>query len=274
MAQKIVLENKEIFKSKLHEIVDNTGRELEQRKKKTNLSVLESLLTSAESPRGFAKALGSADRDTKIIAEIKRKSPSKGLFRQDFDPMARGLSYQENGAACLSILTDYKYFGGSLDLYSSIRASINIPCLVKDFIIDEYQLYEARAAGADAYLLIARILELDQMSRLLEVGNKLGMDCLYEVNDEQQVDIALDLGVDLIGINNRDLMTFKTDLAVTERLAKLIPDDKVIVALSGVKDRQDIERLKKAGAAAYLIGETLSRSDDPKSTMRNLMGAE
>jgi len=227
-------------------------------------------------PRGFARALHTmvASGGTPIIAEVKKGSPSKGIIRTDFDPVAIAEEYQDAGATCLSVLTDRQYFYGHLRYLGLIREQVSLPLLCKDFIVDPYQLYQARLAGADAVLLIAAALDDEQLLELAQQATALRLDILLEVHDAAEMDRALKLPVDLIGINNRDLRTFVTDLGITESLAALVPETQLAVAESGISSRADIERLQAAGARAFLIGETLMREADIGGKLRELLGTD
>lgn len=225
-------------------------------------------------PRGFARALQTmvASGGTAIIAEVKKGSPSKGIIRADFDPVAIADQYQSGGATCLSVLTDQNYFFGHLRNLGLIREQVSLPLLCKDFIIDPYQLYQARLAGADAVLLIAAALDDEQLQSLAQLAKELRLDTLLEVHDGDELQRALQLPVDLIGINNRDLRTFVTDLAITENLAAHIPEAQLAVAESGINSRADIERLQRAGARAFLVGESLMREADIEKKLHELLG--
>lgn len=225
-------------------------------------------------PRGFARALRDSNGSgwTTIIAEVKKGSPSKGIIRPDFDPIEIAETYQANGAVCLSVLTDERFFLGHLRFLSLIREQVRLPLLRKDFLYDPYQVWEARAAGADAVLLIAAALDLPRLQDLAALATELGMDVLLEIHDEKELEVALQVPVELIGINNRDLRTFVTDLGATERLTPLIPADRFVVAESGIRDRGDILRLKRGGARAFLIGESLMRENDFGAKLRELIG--
>lgn len=224
-------------------------------------------------PRGFRRALAEGPRP-RVIAELKRRSPSKGEIRPDFDPLACAKAYADAGAAAISVLTDEQYFGGSLAYLGLVRRQVGVPLLRKDFLIDAYQVDEARVAGADAVLLIARALELPDLRALRERATALGLDALVEVHDEREVDLALAAGADLIGINNRDLATFTTDLATTERLApRLAAAGVVIVAESGIFTHDDVRRLEAAGAHAVLVGEALMREPDVGRALARLREA-
>lgn len=215
-------------------------------------------------PRGFRRALERAP-DIAVIAEVKRRSPSKGLIREDFDPVEIARAYAGAGAVCLSILTDQRFFGGALQFLSLIRAAVDLPLLRKDFVIDAFQIDEARVAGADAVLLIVAALEQPELKDLYAHARSLSLDVLVEVHDEAELERALDIEADLIGVNNRDLKTFEVDLATTERIARRLPAarDILLVAESGIATTQDIERLQRAGAAGFLVGESLMRQPDP-----------
>ncbi len=225
-------------------------------------------------PRGFARALRImvASGGTPIIAEVKKGSPSRGIICADFDPVAIAEQYQDAGATCLSVLTDQQYFYGHLRYLGLIREQVSLPLLCKDFIIDAYQLYQARLAGADAVLLIAAALDDEQLRDLAEEAKALRLDTLLEVHDADEMQRALELPVDLIGINNRDLRTFVTDLGISEALAALVPEEQLAIAESGITSRADIERLQRAGARAFLIGESLMREADIAAKLRELLG--
>lgn len=224
-----------------------------------------------EPTRGFRQALAKGPAPV-VVAEIKRRSPSRGEIRADFDPVAIAKGYVDAGAAALSVLTDERYFGGSLEVLSAVRAAVAAPLLRKDFVIDDYQIDEARVAGADAVLLIVASLTPAEIERFRERATSLGLDCLVEVHDEPELEIALAAGADLIGVNNRDLRTFELDLATTERLAAGVPEDVLVVAESGIHAHADIERLERAGAGAFLVGEALMREADVGKALRRLRG--
>jgi indole-3-glycerol phosphate synthase len=227
-----------------------------------------------DQPRGFVRALHDAETSgwTPVIAEVKKGSPSKGVIRADFDPLAIAEIYEQNGAACLSVLTDERFFLGHLRFLTLIREQVRLPLLRKDFLYDPYQLYEARAAGADAVLLIAAMLDLPQLHDLAGLARELSLDVLLEVHDERELESALQVEVALIGINNRNLRTFVTDLGTTERLARLVPGDRLVVAESGIDSRADVVRLRQGGARAFLVGESLMREGDIGAKLRELLG--
>jgi indole-3-glycerol phosphate synthase len=222
--------------------------------------------------RRFAAALSARGVGVRIIAEVKRRSPSKGAIREGADPVAVARAYEAGGAAAISVLTDARYFGGSLDDLRAVREAVSVPVLRKDFIIDPYQLVESALAGADAVLLIARALPGDALPRLHDEARKLGLEVLVEVHDEVEMAAAVAAGVEVIGVNNRDLATFHVDTGVTARLARLAPRDAVLVAESGIATADDIHPLAAAGARAFLVGESLMRAADPAAALRALRG--
>lgn len=225
----------------------------------------------SDRPRGFRAAL-AAGEGVVVIAEVKRRSPSKGEIRPDCDPAEIGVAYQLAGAAAISVLTDEEFFGGSLDALLAVRAATQLPVLRKDFVVDAYQIDEASAAGADAVLLIVSALSGDELSRFYAHARGLGLDVLVEVHDEADLAAALQIGADVIGINNRDLGTFVTDLSVTERLAGGVPRGVILVAESGIVEHADAVRLEACGAAAFLVGESLMREPDVGVALRKLRG--
>lgn len=225
-------------------------------------------------PRGFIRALRTAAESgwTPLITEVKKGSPSKGIIREDFDPLDIAETYQNHGATCLSVLTDEQFFYGHLRYLGLIREQVSLPLLRKDFICDPYQIVEARVYGADAVLLVAAILSVEQLLEFSGVAQELGLDVLLEVHNEDELDAALQTDCELIGINNRNLKTFVTDLGTTARLAKQIPSERLIVAESGINNRADIETLQQAGAGAFLIGESLMREADIGEKLQELLG--
>jgi len=223
--------------------------------------------------RGFERALTAGKRrELGLIAEVKKASPSKGLIRADFEPVALAQEYERAGADCISVLTDVSYFQGSNAYLQAVREAVNVPLLRKDFTIDERQIYEARLLGADAILLIAAILTTPQMQRFLELAKSLGMDALVEVHDREELERALELDTQMIGVNNRNLQTFVTDLRTTEALIEHIPAGITVVSESGIATTDDIEYLEDIGAKAVLIGEHFMRQPVVEQAVYDLMG--
>lgn len=219
--------------------------------------------------RSFRKALTSLPRPA-VIAEVKKASPSKGIISEDFRPAEQAVAYQKAGAAAVSCLTEEYYFKGSAEYFKAVRKAIDLPMIRKDFIIDPYQLYEAKAMGADAVLLIAAILSEEQMREYRIIAESLGMDVLAESHDEKELEAVIAAGCSIFGINNRNLKTFEVSLENTKRLAKLVPDGGILVSESGIKTAEDMKFLADLGADAVLIGETLMRSGSVESSMREL----
>lgn len=255
----------------LDDIVAAKRKEMAGAKLRVPLHDLQQTALAQPPALDFASSLRGPR--ARLIAEIKKASPSVGLLRADFNPVEIALIYADNGAAAISVLTETTFFQGSLDYLKEIRKAVGrrLPLLRKDFIFDPYQVYEARAYGADSILLITAILTPDKLKNLITLSRKLGMEPLVEVHNEVEIAVALKAGSKIVGINNRDLTTFKTDLVTTMRLRPLIPDDKIVVSESGIKDRNDVASFKNQGVDAVLIGETLLCSSDIAATMKDIL---
>ncbi len=261
----------------LEKIVWAKGAELEKARQRVPLQDLQQQVEQLPPTRGFRQALQQAPEPPAVIAEIKKASPSQGVIREDFDPVALALAYAAAGASCISVLTDQQFFQGSFAVLSAVREAVPLPLLCKDFILSPYQLFQARAAGADAALLIAAVLSDQDIRYLHKVARQLGLDCLVEVHDAGEMERVLALGMNLIGINNRDLTTFTTDLAVTQHIAAtysqaLRQGDTLLVSESGLREHKDLERVAAAGAQAVLVGEALMRQPDVAAALRALRG--
>jgi indole-3-glycerol phosphate synthase len=256
----------------LDEIVARKRVDVAARRGAVPRGVLAARAATLAPPRSLAAALTPrAAGEVRVLAELKRASPVKGVLAEGFDPVARAPEYVRAGAAALSVLTD-PHFQGSLDDLDTVRVQVDCPVLEKDFVVEEYQLWEARAHGADAVLLIVAILEPGQLTDLFQGAKGLGLSTLVEVHREAELDRAADLGAGLIGLNNRDLTTFRTDLAITERLAPRAPAGACVVSESGIATRADVLRVRAVGVHAILVGESLSRSGDPGTKLRELAG--
>lgn len=252
----------------LDQIVADKLIELEARKRRFPLVELKKAALGQPPPLDFCAALRG--EGIKLIAEVKKASPSQGVLRADFNPVEIAQIYADNGATAISVLTESKYFQGSLDHLKAIRDALGnkIPLLRKDFILDRYQVYESRAWGADCLLLIVAMLTPDRLRELIQLSHELGMACLVEVHNETELEIALNSQAKIIGINNRDLSTFAVDMTTTQRLRPLIPADRVVVSESGIKDRSDMAKLKQWGVNAVLIGEALVTAADIATKMK------
>jgi indole-3-glycerol phosphate synthase len=258
--------------NKLTQILATKADEVAQRRTLRSLADLDAI--DAGPVRGFHAALQAkiAAGDYALIAEIKKASPSKGLIREDFNPAEHARAYAAGGAACLSVLTDAPYFQGHEDYLVAARAACSLPALRKDFMIDPWQMAEARAIGADAILIIVAALDDGAMQEIEAAAIDRGMDVLVEVHDEAELDRALSkLKSRLIGVNNRDLRTFKTDLGVTQRLAKLVPAGTLLVGESGIAAHADCEKLAQSGVRAFLVGESLMRQPDVTAATKALL---
>ena len=269
----------------LEQILQTKREEIADRKARIPLESLKETISTLGRPRNFFQAVSRDPKTSPIpkplnlIAEVKKASPSAGVIRADFDPVQIAKTYAAAGADALSVLTDEKYFQGSLDFIHAIRDAVKLPVLRKDFLIDPYQVYESRAAGADAILLIAECLETSQMIDLQILATELTLTCLIEVHDIDNLMRVRDHVIgfphrsySLLGINNRDLRTFKTDLATTLRVTELVADHSVLISESGINTSADIQKLAAAGVRGVLIGESLIRSDDIAAKIRELFG--
>jgi len=256
----------------LDTIIATKHEEVAQRKQQLSLAELQRQSEKAKPARGFCAALQQAAEQKKpgVIAEIKKASPSKGVIREDFDPVAIAESYTKNGATCLSVLTDETYFQGSDQFLQAVRAVTDLPIIRKDFTIDEYQVYEAKALGADCILLIASALNIMQLTVLNQTAKGIGLDVLIEVHNLNELQAALSLQPSLIGINNRNLKTFETSLTNTTDLLPNIPDNITVVTESGIRTRADISLMNDHGVYCFLVGETFMRADDPGQALSEL----
>ena len=255
----------------LSEICETKRTEIVAAKSRVSESDLKSRLADVDPPRDFLAAL-KATSEIGLIAEVKKASPSVGLIREDFDPVAIAKIYESAGAACISCLTDEPYFKGKLEYLTAIRSAVSIPVMRKDFILDRYQVTEARAAGADCILLIAECLDDCTMRDLYFYASELGMECLVEVYDPENLDRVLKLEAPLIGINNRNLKTFVTDLKHSTDLAARVPDTAYLVSESGIRERSDVEHLLEFGVRGILVGETLMRQENIAAKVHELLG--
>lgn len=260
----------------LDEIAAKTRERIEKRKQKIAPETIKAQaekIAEKEKQQGkftfpFEQALKK--NGISFICEVKKASPSKGVIAEDFRPVETAIAYEDAGAAAISCLTEEHYFKGGSKYFADIRAKVDIPMLRKDFIFDEYQIYEAKVLGADAVLLIAAILSEEKIKEFYDLAQSLDLDCLVEVHNEEELKKVVACGCDIIGINNRNLKTFDVDLNTTSKLAPLIPYEAVLVSESGMKDENDMKNVKEQGADAVLIGETFMRSDNIKETMEQL----
>ena len=254
----------------LDEIVEQKKEVINEDKGVESREELEAKIAKLGETKDFKKALQSGD--ISLIAEIKKASPSKGVIREEFNPIQIAKEYQQAGASALSVLTDYDFFQGQLEYLSAVRKEVELPLLRKDFIIDPYQIYQARAYGADAILLIAAILSEEELADYSKLAEELGLDVLLEVHNRKELKSALAVDAEIIGINNRDLKVFEVDLATTLGLKRLIPDEKVVISESGIKDRSDTNLLAEHNIDGVLVGESLMRSGDIRAKVKELVG--
>lgn len=256
----------------LQQILRRKGEEIRDRSSMISLARVKAVAADADAPRGFGEAIERALQQKRpaVIAEVKKASPSKGVIREHFDPAAIARSYEAGGASCLSVLTDVDFFQGSDAYLQQARAACALPVLRKDFVIDAYQVYEARALGADCILLIVAALGDPTMIELADLAMELGMDVLVEAHDAEELDRALQTSATLIGINNRDLRTFDTSLDTTLQLKDKVGADRILVTESGIHAREDVQRMRAAGVHAFLVGEAFMRADDPGTALRTL----
>jgi len=254
----------------LDEIIATTWKLLEQRKAERPLAQLDCDCMNQKSPRDAFAALGKPD--ISLIAEIKRASPSKGPLAPDLDTVSMAQTYEASGASVISVLTETEYFKGSLADLEAVREAVDVPILRKDFVVDPYQVWEARASGADMVLLIAAALPMSDLTRLHQAIEDLAMTALIEVHNQQELEQVLELDPKIIGINNRNLTDFSVSLKTTLDLRSLIPNDKIVVSESGIHTREDVETLEAAGVSAILVGEALVTSTDPAAKIRELLG--
>ena len=252
----------------LDEIVAHKKKEVARQQEKESRAKLEEKIANLRPARDFKSALEG--EGVNLIAEVKKASPSRGVIREDFNPRRIANQYEQAGASALSVLTDEEFFGGQLEYLTRLKEAVDLPLLRKDFIISPYQLYQARVYGADAVLLIGAILTAEQARDYFELAQKLGLDVLFEVHDGRELELALDIGAEIIGINNRDLEVFAVDLATTRRLTKEIPADKLIVSESGIKERADVEYVAESGGDAVLVGEALMRAESIAAKIKEL----
>lgn len=256
----------------LDEILKNKREEIKERKVSHTLRELKGRARNAETTRGFRDAIKRKEGPLRLIAEAKKASPSEGLLREDFNLSEILSVYEKKAVNAISILTDERFFGGYIDYLKSARSQTTMPLLRKDFIIDEYQVYESRVYGADAILLIVSALERSQLTDLMGLAGELSLDCLVEVHDLKELDTALYVGSGIIGINNRNLKTLEIDLTTTFELIKDIPEDRVIVSESGIEDRDDVERIELTKVDAILVGTSLIKAKDIGKKIDELMG--
>lgn len=256
----------------LDRIIKVKRREVDYLQESTSLEALKKAVRYLPSPRDFRKAISG--RDCSIIAEVKRNSPSKGRIREDFDHIEIASLYEENGAAAISVLTDEEFFEGGNSYLSEIKETVSIPLLRKDFIIDPYQIYETRIIGGDAVLLIAGLLEKKTLRQFIDLAESLGLSPLVEVHSREELDKALAADAGIIGINNRNLKTFSTDLRTSMELAPSVPEGRIVISESGIHTREDLEALMQKGIHSFLVGEALMKAPDIGKKLMELLGEE
>ena len=256
----------------LKKILETTRISVSERKKISPLSKLESRSVDVESTRGFKNSLiKSVEKNNiAVIAEMKKASPSLGLIRKEYEPEELAQHYAKANAACLSVLTDEPFFQGSIEHLTSVRKSVDLPLLRKDFIIDEYQVYESRFQGADCILLIAAALTQNQLKDYYQLAIELKLDVLVEVHTYEEVEKALSINANLIGINNRNLKTFEVDLETTKHLTQYIPQEVLVVSESGIKTREDVQKICSYGVSIFLVGEAFMKADNPGRELKNI----
>ena len=259
-------------KTILDEIIEHKHSEVADRRESTPVSALREQIEESGSPRGFTGSLQETVANGKcaVIAEVKKASPSKGVIREHFDPIAIASSYEKAGAACLSVLTDERYFQGSDDHLRAIREAVALPLLRKEFIVDEYQIYETRAMGADCVLLIVSALDIMQLTVFHQLARSLDLDVLLEVHNTAELEAALSLQPVMVGINNRNLKTFETHLDNTFSLLGNIPDSVLVVTESGIRERAQVEAMRSRNVHAFLVGEAFMKADDPGAALTQL----
>lgn len=256
----------------LKKILQRKQQEIAERSKRLPINLLQQLAENADPVRGFVEAIERKliAGHSAVIAEIKKASPSKGVLRADFRPAEIALSYENGGAACLSVLTDQDFFQGHEEYLKQARTACQLPVIRKDFIIDPYQVFEARAIGADCILLIVAALDDDQLEQLSQLAIQLDMDVLVEVHNEEELHRAMVLNLPLIGINNRDLHTFETSLETTIKLLNFIPDETIVITESGILGKEDVALMREHGVNGFLVGEAFMRADEPGEALANL----
>jgi len=256
----------------LEEIIAHKKNEVTDSKLKIPLKYLETEIVYSQEGNKFRKAL--LEPGMSLIAEVKKASPSKGILKEDYDPVKLAASYERAGARAISVLTDNRFFQGSLEDLEKVKEGVKLPVLRKDFIIDPYQIYEAYKARADAVLLIAKILAENELKYFLKIAEKFKLDALVEIHNREELKKALRCGAEIIGINNRDLTTFQTDIATTLRLARFVPQDTLLVSESGISSFKDVQELVQMGVDAILVGEALVTSTEPGAKIRELLRGE